>query len=304
MTGRTRKSASTILNPSGLPDRYEIRQLTEKELPWIAAIVIHSNMFHSTVFPIAYPNERAKRCYAAFKAADYLLLHQIKSGHSYGIFDNEYQYKIAEAQKAGGKLLWNPEDESATGAQLLEQMDFPLVSVAMAYDGYNALDMEQMLPLIATLPCFAPVYHTLETLDPRDPKTWQATGPNQLLLRNATSTRHDYEGLGLMRKLANWLMRYADQEGFRGIQIECLADAVIHVWSHPPEPFGGGVVSEFQTESYEEEEVEGEGGEKAGAEKRMWNPFNGARQRCAKVYVDLKPEEHRGGVNGVNGVAR
>jgi hypothetical protein len=83
-----------------------------------------------------------------------------------------------------------------------------------------------------------------------------------------------------MRKLANWLMRYAREQGFRGIQIECMADAVTHVWSHPPRPFKGTVVSEFQAEEYsEEQEVDGV--------KQQINPFGAAKQRFTTCYVDL-----------------
>jgi GNAT superfamily N-acetyltransferase len=254
--------------------------LTERELPWIKAIVIHSNCFHSNIFTITYPESQTKRAYNAVKHADYLMRHQAASGHSFGVFDLQYEYKTEEARREGGKLMWDVEDMDATGDDLLRQMDFPLVSVAMAYDGINALDMEKLMPLIGCLPVFATIYHQLEVGDTRDPESWKPKEPNEVLLRNATSTRHDYEGQGIMKKMANWLMRYADEQGFRGIQIEAINDAVTHVWSQPPAPYKGTIVSEFNTGEYREEQ------ESDGVNTEA-NPFSAAKQRCTKIYVDL-----------------
>ncbi len=272
--------ATTVLNPSYLPPRYEIRKLTEREIPWIGAIVLHSNMFHNKLWPVVYPDGMVERCLGGFDKVEYLVRHQVESGHSHGVFDTEYEYKTEEARKEGGKLLWDMNNANVTGADLLKQMDFPLASVALAYDGINPLDMERLMPLMETLPVFGTVYHHLEVLDPRDPASWKPRQPNEVMLRNATSTRHDYEGQRLMRELANWLMRYADGQGFRGIQIECVADAVSHTWSHPPEPYKGTIISKFQSEEYsEEQEVDGV--------KRQINPFEPAKQEMTKVYVNL-----------------
>lgn len=68
-------------------------------------------------------------------------------------------------------------------------------------------------------------------------------------------------------------MREACGLGFRGIQIECLHDAVTKVWSQPPEPFKGGVVSEFHTATWTDEEG-----------KKLFEP---AEQRVTKCFVDL-----------------
>jgi len=76
-------------------------------------------------------------------------------------------------------------------------------------------------------------------------------------MRNATSTRADYEGQGLMKKLAQWLMRDAARNGFRGIQIECAHDAVSHVWLHPVEPFSAELIGKVDTGAYTEEDGEG-----------------------------------------------
>ena len=276
----TKLNAATPSNPSHLPDRYEIRRLTSEHTPWVKAIVIHSNIAHSPVWTKIFPTNRAQKMYDMFHAADYLCKHQIDSGHSFGVFDLEYKYKRAESEATGGKLYWDEENPAVSDAELLQQMDFPLASVALAYDGVNPLDMEEVMKLVAVLPQFGTVYHHLEVLDPRPPASWKATGPNQVLMRNATSTRHDAETKGLMRRLAEFLMRYAAELGFRGAQIECLHDRVTEVWSNPPKPFEGRVVCQFEIAGYkEEQEVDGK--------TVMVNPFEPAQQMCSKVYVDL-----------------
>ncbi|KAH8725497.1 hypothetical protein GQ44DRAFT_772160 [Phaeosphaeriaceae sp. PMI808] len=93
-------------------------------------------------------------------------------------------------------------------------------------------------------------------MDTRDPNTWKPTGLGQVLFRNTSSTRHDYEGQGIMGSLARWLMREADRGGFRGIQIECLSDAVTHVWSKPEEPYQGNVVCGLDMEAWKDKRRE------------------------------------------------
>lgn len=269
-------------NPSSLPPRFEIRQLHPEHALWAAAIVAHSNGFHSTVWPYIYPTAIGARVHTITAAAEYLVQHQIASGMSFGVFDTEYEYKSDEAREVDGKLFWNAGEEGveekegwrAEGHRMLEQMDFPLVSVALSYDAAVPLDMEKMGSLMGCLPHFGLVYHVLGERDQRDPAEWQAKGRREVLMRNATSTRHDYEGMGIMAGLARWLQREARGEGYRGIQIECLADAVTHLWSDGADrQFKGRVISEFECETWEDEE-----GKK---------PFAPAKQRVTKCYVDL-----------------
>ena len=264
-------------NPAKLTSRYEVRQLKPEHAAWAAAIVCHSNIFHSPVWPLAYPEDKVKRLYAMFNNCDYLLNHQIDSGMSFGIFDLEYKYKRPESAATGGKLYWNEKELDIDPPTLLKQMDFPLCSVAMAYDGINELEFPKLMPLIETLPLFATLYHELEIADKRDPASWKPKGPKEVLLRNATSTRADYEGEGLMKKLAQWLMRQAVGNGFRGIQIECAHDAVTHVWLNPPKPFSAELESKFDTAVYTQEDEEG----------RTIHPFREGKQVITKIYVTL-----------------
>ncbi|KJZ75280.1 hypothetical protein HIM_05206 [Hirsutella minnesotensis 3608] len=263
---------------SNLPPRYEIRVLGPEHIEWASAIVIHSNLYHSPIWPAVYPNDRAARVYKAFNSIYYLVRHQVESGYSLGIFDKEYQFRRPESAATGGQLYWDQKDLEASGEKLLEQMDFPLVSVALAYDGINPLDHDKMKGLMESLPMLGTAYALLERLDSREKSSWEAQKPREVLHRNATSTRHEYEGKGLMRKLANYMMRTAAAEGFRGIQIEPLSDAVAHVWANPPAPFTAEVVSTFHMASWEEENEKGE----------KYNPFYPASQRVSKIYTTLK----------------
>lgn len=137
----------------------------------------------------------------------------------------------------------------------------------------------RLQPLIASLPVFATVYHHLDELDPRDPGSWREPGArNRLLMRNATSTRREYEGRGLMAALARHLMATAAARGFRTANIECLSDAVTHVWADPPAPFRGEVVAQFRSEDYRETDA---------ATGRAVNPFAPSAQRVTRVCTTL-----------------
>jgi hypothetical protein len=197
---------------------------------------------------------------------------------SFGVFDTEYKYKRPESETTNGRLYWDEikDNPDATSEELLERMDFPLASVALAYDGINPIDMAQIMPMVQVLPLFGMLYHILAAQDPRG-ESWKPTEANQILLRNATSTRNDYEGEHLMGNLARFLMREAKLQGFKGIQIECAHDAVNHVWLHPPAPFKGELITSVDMATYEQE---GEDGKKVLI-------FAPSKQSCTKIYVTL-----------------
>ena len=266
------------MSTSALPSRYEIRPLGPEHNSWANAIVSHSNMFYSLLWPVIYPENKTARLYATYKGIDYLVTHQIDSGLSLGVFDKEWKPKYPESAATGGKLLWDFDDETADADKLLDQMDFPLVSVALSYDSINAIDMSKMADAIATLPAFATVYGGLAANDKRDPQTWQATEAGQVLFRNATSTRRDHEGKGLMKILAHYLMHKSAKEDFRGIQIETISDAVAHVWSNPPAPYSGEIVSSIDSATYEELDDQG----------NKSYPLRPSVQKVHKIYVALK----------------
>ncbi|KAK8091220.1 hypothetical protein PG994_000725 [Apiospora phragmitis] len=183
---------------SPLPARYEIRTLGPEHVEWAKAIMTHSNAFGSAVWSVLWPGEMTAISYKVFETADHMIEHQIASGYSLGLFDTEYRYKRPASATTSGKLWWNTTDLGADGDKLLEQMDFPL-----------------LLHSVGALPGFAESIHALEQLDRRDPAAWQPTAPGQLLLRNATATKLDEGGKGLMKHLAHCLMRRAPAAGFR-----------------------------------------------------------------------------------------
>ncbi|KAB8364859.1 hypothetical protein FH972_024720 [Carpinus fangiana] len=181
----------------GLPTRYEIRRLGPEHMVWAKAIVLHANLFQSPVWKQLHAGELTEKLMAGLSpSVDYLFTHQVNSGLSWGIFDTEYVFKNPASATRGGALYWDPKDTSSTGEQLLEQMDFPLASVALAYDGINRLDYALLGPLVELLPAYSTIMDALGTLDTRDPKSWEATAPNQVLMRNATATRADYANNG------------------------------------------------------------------------------------------------------------
>lgn len=110
---------------------------------------------------------------------------------SFGIFDKQYDYKRPESALTQGKLYWDPNDIKSDGASLQQQMDFPLVSVALSYDGFNPLDMQRLMVLVEILPLLGTLYGALESLDRRDPASWKATSLHEVLMRNGTATWPD-----------------------------------------------------------------------------------------------------------------
>ncbi|KAF5860934.1 hypothetical protein ETB97_000913 [Aspergillus alliaceus] len=259
--------------PISLTPRFEIRQLGPEHQDWANAIVIHSNIFCSPIWPNIYPTDKTKRLYQSFRASDYLIAHQIASGLSYGIFDKEYKYKYPSSEETGGKLHWDLNNETATRDQLVQQMDFPLVSVAMSYNGSSPLDLDRLKPLFEAMPLFPAILQRLTELDSRG----EVTTHEGVLMRNGTSTRADYEGHGLMKRMAHWLMRDAATKGFKGIEIPCFHDAVIGVWSNPPAPFRGKIVAQLNIKDKEEVDEDG----------KETKPYTHVDQQVARIYVAL-----------------
>ena len=83
------------------------------------------------------------------RAVEYLNTHQIDCGMSFGIFDLEYKFRRPESAASGGTLYWVPDDGVTDGSKLLKQMDFPLFTIALAYDAINELDKTQMKSAVA-----------------------------------------------------------------------------------------------------------------------------------------------------------
>lgn len=262
-----------------LPPRYEVRTLGKEHEVWASAIIYHSFVHSNKLWAELYPEkDKTLRIYSAVVAGQAIVSHQARSGLSLGIFDKEYRFKRPESEKTGGKLYWDFLNTDATRQELLDQMDFPLVSVAMAFDLYDPPTQILVDATIRALPPAEKIFSILEGRDGRDPKVWEATGPGQVLMRFATATREDATGLKLMKTMAHYMMHKAAEDGFRAIDIECFSPAVHHVWANPPSPFKGNLISEVDVYNYEEENDEG---------TKVY-PMRPANARVTKVYVELK----------------
>ncbi|KAK3329116.1 hypothetical protein B0H66DRAFT_571794 [Apodospora peruviana] len=225
---------------TALPPQYEIRQLEPKHLGWARAIIAHNNVFHSPAWAVIYPDGQTARAYNMYKTVEYL-------------------FKRPESAAAGGKLYWDSTNLGATSEELLEQMDFPLASIGLAYDGAVPMNMENLGPLMGTLPGLGVVLGALDALDPRDPENWKPKG-----------------GRKLAKALAHFMMRKKAEEGFKAIQIETVNKAVDTIWLHQPAPFRSEVVSSLDTTVYEQE-VEG----------KKVKPFAPAEVFCTRIYTTL-----------------
>lgn len=205
--------------------------------------------------------------------------HQVASGFSFGVFDKEYEYKRPESRATEGKLYWDVTDMSATRESLLAGMDFPLVSVAMSYDIVNRLDYTRMGGMMDALGLYGPVLKRMDELDPRGSlDNWIPKDTGRVLQRNATATREDYMGYGLMKKMAHWVIREAERFGWTGIVIECFHDAVTETWMNPPDGFKAQNVCEVIIKDTEEE-VDG----------KMVS-YEHVDQKAVRVFVTLKEE--------------
>ncbi|KAM7222228.1 hypothetical protein V8F06_002500 [Rhypophila decipiens] len=275
-----------------LPARYQIRKLTTNELDWAKSIITHSNLYNSPIWSILYPDtppgKVASQAYSMFKTLDYHHLHGINSGHSYAVFDTEYVFKHPSSAATGGKLHWDFTKTSATGPELLEQMDFPLVHVALGYDAFHPMDHSKLDEFVSFLPELGILFNTAEEQDPRDKNSEgkKPKVPGEVIIRSGTATRGGYEGLGLAKATAHWYMKEKAKEGFRLIQIDSAARAVDTIWGHPPEPFTAVVTNSFETLELEiEEEKEDQDGNKVKIKRK---PFVPADLYCARTVVTLR----------------
>lgn len=208
MASATNTKVPNPSNPSSLPPRYEIRKLEPHDYPWVVALNSHSNLFHSPLWTTLYPNNLTSRLHKFSDAVEWFFMHQINSGLSWGVFDTEYVFKRDESRATGGKLYWDPNEEGvqeeqgleAESQRLLEQMDFPLVSIELGYDAVDALDMNKMGPMLRRI---------ADTLNARDEdlSARTPTARGEVMMRYGTATRRDYQGQGIAAGMARWVMR-------------------------------------------------------------------------------------------------
>ncbi|KAK1829551.1 hypothetical protein QBC39DRAFT_262811 [Podospora conica] len=268
----------TPIHLPGAP-RYQIRPLTPPDAPHALAILAHANVFHSPLWSTIYPDSQPARAYFMHQAALPLITLNITSGLCFGVFDTEYAFKRPESAAAGpgGKLWWDYAATEATGAELLEQMDFPLVSVAMAYDVHPPRDGTEWAPILDVFPAFKHVSAVMERRDTRDPASWKPTRAGEVVRRAGTATRQDYAGRGLAGALTRWHVGEMRARGYRGYQVTTAHPGLSGVFlGELPGGVRGRVVARVGTG-----EVEGEEGGKvfAGVKKEF---------DCCLIWVDLR----------------
>ncbi|KAI1420783.1 hypothetical protein F5Y12DRAFT_790888 [Xylaria sp. FL1777] len=267
------------MSDAKLSSRYEIRTLEPEHLEWAKALFAHSFVFGSPLWRSLYPLDKTARFYGLYQASDYLIRHQISSGLSLGVFDTEYEFKNPDSAASGGALSFDFGDPSVDEDELLQQIDTPLVSIACAFDAFDAMDNRCVAPVMGRLPASASFHAALAERGARDPRTWPPpTASGEVLQRMGTATRADAAGGGFMKALAHEMMRRAAAQGFRRIQIECFHDAVTAVWANPPVPFEGCVAGEVDTFALVETDECG----------RPSFPYRPVRQRLTKVCVTLR----------------
>ncbi|KAB5559606.1 hypothetical protein GE09DRAFT_1113579 [Coniochaeta sp. 2T2.1] len=261
-----------------LPARYEIRKLEPHHNRWALAILSHANIFHQELTDVLYPEDRVARCYKLGQA-NYTIDHCIKSGYSFGVFDTEFRYKREQSAQKGGELYWDDRDLDVTELQLLEQMDFALVSVAMAYDPIDPFDHTKLGPLMAAYPVLGHIAVINDARDSRPEKERLPKGPGERLFRAGTATRVEYEGHGLAKGLAHFLMHHVAQLGFKGVQVDGMHHAIKKIWLNSPAPFTAKLLGEIDSADYEEE-VAG----------KIVKPFFPVSEPLIRVWVSLVPD--------------
>lgn len=79
---------------------------------------------------------------------------------AFGVFDSEFVYHSEEARRVGGVFNWTWGDKEVkerevqgmTGEELSKRMDFPLVSVVLAYDGIQKTPKKLIDDLVGAFP--------------------------------------------------------------------------------------------------------------------------------------------------------
>jgi hypothetical protein len=243
-----------------LPKGFEIRQLKIEHLDWAAAILGHTMSFDAPwiakVQVDENPTKRAYDMYDAIKASWKL---GIEAELSYGVFNLSWERRYKDTEE-GGQLRWNFKDTSAPRQKLLDQMDFPLVSIAMSKDCAAAKPVLEAKEGAISWSMLARGSKTIrDTLKKRDtsgkiePSSGTESEMGRVIKRSGTHTRGDFTRRGLATALAHHIMREFAAKGYKEILIHAGDPAVIKAWLEPPEPFIAVEGSRFNTSDAQEE---------------------------------------------------
>lgn len=226
-----------------LGSRYEIRQLTLLDAPAVAALVIETNWYSSPLWAPKYSKVPLHEVLTS-EVWDSLLCHtsfQIRSGLSYGIFDNEYKFRNSASvddQHPNGTFHWKVGDITPDHEDLKSRMDFSLVSFALARDRFTPVDLAKLKPfmdLVLKELIFLVMWQRSRDRRPDEKK--KPKGPNQIADQGGSGTRSEYEGRGLARMLNDFVMHECHRHGFSEIHIGTAHDAMAWIWQNPPCPY-------------------------------------------------------------------
>ena len=276
--------------PTPLPDGYEIRQLELKHITWVQAIIAHTMSFDSPLWAGPdYVGDKTKRAYDMFAAIEPSAKEGIKSGLSYGVFQKNWKSRL-DGTKEGGEVRWDPKDLSATEKDLLKQMDFPLVSVAITKRRRREGEPkpqppEGVTPWSDIVPLFATISGAFRTQEAKSAPPFAS--PERIAQRSGTHTRSDFKKQRLMRALAHYVMDQLARE-FDMVVIQSTSDSVTEVWEKPPLGYKATVTGVFDTAMYLV----------VGKDGKPYNPFGDAKVVCKKIWVDLKPGKGGEGSGG------
>lgn len=221
-----------------------IRPLTPEDAEWATAVSSHGGRFHSPLWSNIYPDRGTEDTYRLFACARPLMLHCIESGMSLGAFDTRYRFRRAESEAVGGKLYWDPKNREHSGQQLLEEMDFPLVHVALAFNADNPPTAEMMADVLKVMPLWTWFSEKLSQSN----HTEEQTHPSKVLKRVGTDTRYDYTGKKIMRQVAHFQIGLAKKKGYTRIDIDSAHPAVTKVWMNPPIPHHARMIDSLDPE--------------------------------------------------------
>jgi len=263
-----------------LPDGYEIRQITREHLDWVRAIVGHTMSFDSPIWScVPYNDGDTQRAYDMYKAMEASSGLSIDSGLSYGVFIKDWTARDKTTKK-GGELRWDFGDKSASREVLLEQMDLPLVAIAMSKDAAAAKPIQ---PEGVTLwgdivDGHKDISDGLKAAGREggdDKLRWLLEG--RIARRSGTHTRGDHAGKGLSKALAHFVMQELANKGYDKILIHTGGGTVHKVWSDPPAPFYAITTGEFDTAKFR----------KLDGQNKQYNPFGNAQVVCTRVWIVL-----------------
>lgn len=256
---------------------YEIRQLKKEHLDWVAAIVGHTMSFDSPIWSKTYPDGQTERAYKLAAAIKPSSRNCIESGLSYGVFKSDWAPRYPDTNP-WGELRWDTKDLSATREQLLDQMDFPLVSIAMSKDmaAPNPAVSKDHIPWANELEGHSLIRDTLKQGDTSGrEKAVKNNGVEGVSVRRSgTHTRGDYSRKGFSKALAHDVMKRMAEKGYREILIHTGSPHVNNVWEHPPAPYTCVVASTFNTTTRQDK-------------------FGSAKVNCLRIWVTLVEETPR-----------